>query len=963
MEKMKKLASFLLVLAMVMAMVPAVLAAEKAVDSVTISQETAELKVGETVTLTAEPQYAEGEGDNVNVAWSSSKESVATVLNGVVTAVAEGSATITATAGGKTATCEVTVTKATATVGTPDALFFAVGKGTETEIKAAIIAKVSPEAARQYATVALKDGTDAFDPSKKNTQTLTYVVSIPEDNAYYSLASTEVSVNVTVKDAPVINKVEVTADSDKFIFEDISGTSVVSLTAAATLPEGSSAKSYHYEWYKEAQKVGSDSSTYDVPKDDFKNSESVSYTCAVTPVDENGIEGKPVTGRIKIEVKKKYTATVTLSNTTVKPQNSITLPVPTVKANKVEGNEFKWTVLSANNFTYTYSISSTAFAAVSGNVFTAKNVGTNTGTPSQKVTVTLNVKSKDTTPVDLCTATADITITAPKTEDIAIFENTEFSDWEIAYAVSTALHGANGYYGYYDETQKVSFSATNGKLYNNRFTSGVTSITSAIPDSWVTTTGKNTVNSTYFIRNRNATNAYVKFYALDKDGGIIAYGEMKSAENKTVNYSVSSSENVVFDEDDFLKFFREATGSTSATLGYVRFSPEMYSIRNISGTGKYGALYDGTGYAASYVKSTDTFYYNATALQDDLDAVTYYADSTSAKYVVYIPFTATGKVGLSDRTVTGMVAISVNNDSAITMLGTTFKAAGIKNEILAENSTISSAIAYVTFSAPADAGKLYYDYSSIVTGANTPVSALDKFYFSGTGSTKLVDNVYFVPAAGCKDTVSIAYTLYNTSNKSLATGTISFRVTKKTASGIFNDITASNTGSWSADAIDFLATNGVIKGTDSRTFTATANMKRCDFVVMMYRLAGEPSVRNYSNPFTDVKATDYYYNAVLWAYAKNVVTGNSKTTFNPQGNITREQIAAILYRYSGSRGAAYSYALSGYYDANKVSSYALEAMRWAVSNGIISGSGYYLNPTNNATRAEVAAMLHRFVTR
>ena len=138
-------------------------------------------------------------------------------------------------------------------------------------------------------------------------------------------------------------------------------------------------------------------------------------------------------------------------------------------------------------------------------------------------------------------------------------------------------------------------------------------------------------------------------------------------------------------------------------------------------------------------------------------------------------------------------------------------------------------------------------------------------------------------------------------------------------------------------------------------------MTRGDFVLMLYRLAGKPSVSGISNPFTDVKATDYYYNAILWAYRNDIVTGIDRKTFAPKKNITREQIAATLYRMAGSPSTSGS--ISGYYDASKVHSYATNAMRWAVAGGVVTGSSGYLTPTNNATRAQVATMLHRYLTK
>ena len=142
-------------------------------------------------------------------------------------------------------------------------------------------------------------------------------------------------------------------------------------------------------------------------------------------------------------------------------------------------------------------------------------------------------------------------------------------------------------------------------------------------------------------------------------------------------------------------------------------------------------------------------------------------------------------------------------------------------------------------------------------------------------------------------------------------------------------------------------------------------MTRAMLVTILYRAAGEPSVAGITNKFTDNKQNQYYYEPVLWASSKGIVNGATATTFDPDGKITREQIAAILYRYAGSPAASSS-ALNGFADRSAVSSYAVTAMQWAVGNGIITGVSTNgrttLSAKNNATRAQVSVMLHRFLT-
>ena len=237
----------------------------------------------------------------------------------------------------------------------------------------------------------------------------------------------------------------------------------------------------------------------------------------------------------------------------------------------------------------------------------------------------------------------------------------------------------------------------------------------------------------------------------------------------------------------------------------------------------------------------------------------------------------------------------------------------------------------------------------------------DQFYLSGTSAKNLyLDSVFFLPAADCSTQIRLAFTVYGTSGTQLGSGELTVRVASKTASSVFSDVNA-RTCSWAANAVDFMNEYGLVKGTGTSTFGWKGNMTRGDFVLILYRNAGSPSVYGVSNPFTDVKSTDYYYEAVLWAYRNNVVNGTSTTTFGPKGKITREQIASILWRLAGK--PVYSASLRSYTDYASVSDYAYDAMSWAVGSGYVKGSGAKLSPKNNATRAEVAVMLHRYLTK
>ena len=169
---------------------------------------------------------------------------------------------------------------------------------------------------------------------------------------------------------------------------------------------------------------------------------------------------------------------------------------------------------------------------------------------------------------------------------------------------------------------------------------------------------------------------------------------------------------------------------------------------------------------------------------------------------------------------------------------------------------------------------------------------------------------------------------------------------------------------WYADAVRYAYENGLMNGTSAAAFDPDGTMDRAMLVTILHRQAGEPVVGN-AMPFDDVAAGQWYSEAVRWAAGEGIVTGTSATTFAPDEPITREQFAAILYRYAQKTGADVSIGedtnILSYADALEISEYAIPAMQWACGAGIIEGSGANLNPQDSATRAEAAAMLMRFI--
>ena len=175
----------------------------------------------------------------------------------------------------------------------------------------------------------------------------------------------------------------------------------------------------------------------------------------------------------------------------------------------------------------------------------------------------------------------------------------------------------------------------------------------------------------------------------------------------------------------------------------------------------------------------------------------------------------------------------------------------------------------------------------------------------------------------------------------------------------FTDV---RTSDWFYEDVAFVYNEGLFSGTSSVTFSPNANMTRAMLVTVLYRLEGEPAVSGRSG-FVDVTRNSYYEDAVTWAADNDIVNGTGNSTFSPNANVTREQMAAILYRYAQYKryNTSASESLTGFSDAASVSTYAKTPLSWAVAEGLVKGTAGRLLPKGSATRAQVAAILHRFV--
>lgn len=182
----------------------------------------------------------------------------------------------------------------------------------------------------------------------------------------------------------------------------------------------------------------------------------------------------------------------------------------------------------------------------------------------------------------------------------------------------------------------------------------------------------------------------------------------------------------------------------------------------------------------------------------------------------------------------------------------------------------------------------------------------------------------------------------------------------------FRDVPAPS--NWAHEGIDYCVRHGLMSGFDATTFSPDTVSTRAQIVMILYNLSGGTTdYSKYYVPFTDVRPSTWYYNAVAWGYDKDIVAGMTPTTFAPDGLITREQMAVLLYGYTEKYAPAYlggAASLNSFPDAASVSNWAYAAMSWAVGNGLISGiasnGADYLAPSGGATRAQIAAIMMRY---
>ena len=936
-----KLLSLFVVLTLVIAMVPAVFAAGE-----TVSAEKNTLKVGDTTTVSV----TDANGTAVpNVTLSSNHDDIVSVIDSsTIKALKVGSATITAmvTEDGKTQTLgsvQITVELGvTAITADPSSIEIDADNAKTASLSVTLTGAAAGDVlavrSSDESVVTAQAGSITL-PGGSCTVTLT-AVKTGTATVTLSCGTATAQVAVTVKASGTHT---VTFEKQKLTVEK-------GKTATNTATKAMDGDKLTY---------ASSNTAVAAVKEDGTVTGGAAGTATITATVKNAYDVIVGTASYTVEVADAYKIELSAAPSSLTAGSASTVSatvyqymteqgyVPYQQSVELTWNAYKESVADLGGSNPSKAVKTTTSSGSSS--VTLYTYATGTSKTAVQVPVTVSVTISGTTyqasPLSVSVSPASAPSFAVHEEDY--FDPDDFSE---------AVDGATGRYA--GKLSAITIEGSNGgSVYENG------SRVSSSTKYYVSGSRNKLISSLYFrTSSTSTTNAYFTYIGYDADGDVIAAGKVTLGdESVDMEYSASFGGSVTFLESDFSKAF---SGKAGEKLDYVTFAMnratvvmnnKTYSLNDGSNAAIFGWAYT-TSKATTKLSSTDKCYYQASYTQLDLDEITYVTGSYRTKYTVYLPYTA---VGTSGSRYEGYTAITVSGDDSITASGASMKTLGAADAVLRAYPNA----AYVMFKQPAvSEGRLLYNFRSVAAQNYTAVDySKDQFYLSGTSAKNLyLDSVFFLPAADCSTQIRLAFTVYGTSGTQLGSGELTVRVASKTASSVFSDVNA-RTCSWAANAVDFMNEYGLVKGTGTSTFGWKGSMTRGDFVLILYRNAGSPSVYGVSNPFTDVKSTDYYYEAVLWAYRNNVVNGTSTTTFGPKGKITREQIASILWRLAGK--PVYSASLRSYTDYASVSDYAYDAMSWAVGSGYVKGSGAKLSPKNNATRAEVAVMLHRYLTK
>lgn len=993
---------------------------------------TLSMSAGDTVTLTAKLQPESGGA----ITWISGDTSVATVGNntGVVTAVKEGTATITASSGDVSATVEVTVSPASSksvsaitssTAKTKNLSFSSIYDTLKSRYKGqynsdptnnAVIVFSSPLGSSSVGTLYISSSSSTkvavntdytlsalknfyFKPSATGKYELSYTLT--EKDSTNSITG---KITITVKEATADITITLSDDSKAYTFstasnmEKTKGTSLISTAISnasgqtyshiifgsvsssskkvGTLYANSSKKSLGSSKYYISGSTNPIGSLYFVPKAEGKY--SVPYTAYANGGDVL------CSGNLIIDVGISNDTTVTV---TLDDDGSYTFSSKTKKDNVSAATAID-NMIQDEKGTYSY--------IKFGSIISGSGVGTlyadsdetklNSSTQYKRSASAANsvsdlyfVPEKSGTYVRSFTAynssgkmldgTLKIVVPGESEGEMDIYFNTTtgstislsgnvFESWyrqqkgtnyKLAYVT---FDGASRSFGSFKHSSSSFTPGNDVKYFSEGFTGSTGSSPKYLDNVKFTAPGSTgCVSVDFTCYGGTSTSAY----STKVSGTFFIFVTKNSV--KGVTHDVKYGSAVTLRESEFSAVHESAMSLSSGASS--RYYIELLEIPS-KGTLYYNytsASKPGTKLSGSNFDDYE-LYVNSSSSYDSVSDLTYVPANTNSG-TVSVRYLARSTNG--DPMYVGSISFVYGRQQGATIScnsdGYTFKTSDFYS------SSDSDPVAYVTFIQPSS-GELMLGYTN---GRGVPLDSSVRLYTSKyTNGSYPLTSLSYIPKAGFSGNVDLYYTAVTEAGKSQS-GVLTVAVTSRKGSAHFKDVKSTGSGAWASDAIDFAYKWGLVNGTGTDTFSPDSTMTRAMLVTILYRSAGTPKVSG-SCPFTDVPAGAYYYDAVIWAANNGIVTGTSATTFSPNRDVNREQVATFLHRYAKYNGenVTVTGTLSGYSDKSSVSQYAIEPVSWAVQHGYItSNSGtseLLLSPSGNATRAQVAVMLHRFLT-
>ena len=497
------------------------------------------------------------------------------------------------------------------------------------------------------------------------------------------------------------------------------------------------------------------------------------------------------------------------------------------------------------------------------------------------------------------------------------------------------------------ETVVLTDAATAGLLYKFTYSTAGT-----IPRQWVAKLVENAL-----------LNAFPYVPEEDEDTEPVTIGEtfFGLTEDSETYRSVYPEEPVItvtagleelesIGPDVFQDYLEETLDSTKYEVSHVVFQDAPASAAK-------GYLYTN---GKKLTSARASFYMDPTSSQYDLEDLHYlagdktgHADATFTLYYIASASTKTQSLQgiIRFRSVeipTGEITVTEPVPAA--------RALDFADELEQFEALGGNSNAYITIDTLPACGRLVYNWG---TTEQEAVETGMQFYLSGTAK-RLFSHVSYVPAYSSDKTArtdTFAVTGFSAEGNKVK-GTVTVTVAHALQSAHFTDVT----DSYYADSVDFVYNQQISTGMTTNTFGLTGGMTRGQFVTFLYRAAGSPAVTDATNNFTDVSASDYYYNPIMWAVRNDLVTGVTATTFAPTDSLTREQALTFLYRlamnYLGRDGTLGS--TDGITDYADVDAWAQTPVRWAAGHGFICDGA--LEPKATLDRGTTALYLHGALT-